>query len=151
MSDLRAVNARLRQVIADKDELVASQDALIQAQGKQLATQAELIELQRDQLSGKDELLAEQVKLIALVEEQNAELRRRLGMDSTNSSLPPSTDSIAAKAQRRKANSQRVRSADRKPGGQPGHPGSGLTPATEAELDDTVPVEPAECSTCGNS
>lgn len=149
MSDLRAVNARLRQVVADKDELIASQDALIQGQGKQLATQAELIELQRDQLSSKDQLLAEQVKLIALVEEQNAELRRRLGMDSTNSSLPPSTDSIAAKAQRRKAKSQRERSTHRKPGGQPGHPGSGLQPAAEAELDDTVPVEPAECSTCG--
>jgi hypothetical protein len=29
VSDLRAVNARLRQVVADKDELIASQDTLI--------------------------------------------------------------------------------------------------------------------------
>ncbi|MGH3858972.1 DUF6444 domain-containing protein [Actinokineospora sp.] len=88
--------------------------------------------------------------MIALVQQaQNAELRRRLGMDSTNSSTPPSTDSIAAKVKRRKANSQRERSTDRKPGGQKGHPGSGLELAPEAEMGDTVPVEPAECSTCG--
>lgn len=135
MSDLRAVNARLRQVVADKDELIASQDTVLG--------------LQRDQLAGQDQLLAEQARLIGLLEEQNAELRRRLGMDSTNSSAPPSTDSPATKAQRRKANSERERSKDRKPGGQPGHPGSGLELAPEAELDETVPVEPAECSTCG--
>jgi uncharacterized protein DUF6444 len=111
VSDLRAVNARLRQLLADKDELIASQDTLLG--------------MQRDQLTGKDELIAEQAKLIALVEEQNAELRR-LGLDSTNSSTPPSTDSIAAKAKRHKANSERKRSANRQPGGQKGHPGSGL-------------------------
>jgi transposase len=105
VSDLRAVNARLRQVLADKDEL------------------------------------------IALVEEQNAELRRRLDMDSTNSSTPPSTDSIAAKAKRHKANSERKRSKNRQLGGQKGHPGSGLELA--AEVDDTLPIEPAQCSTCG--
>lgn len=47
------------------------------------------------------------------------------------------------------ANSERKRSKDRKPGGQKGHPGSGLELATD--LDDTVPVEPVECSTCGES
>lgn len=103
MSDLRVVNARLRQMVADKDELIASQDTLIRVQQDQLAAKDEL-------LAGKDELLAEQAKLIALLEEQNAQLRHRLGMDSTKSSTPPSADSIAAKAKQRKANSQRERS-----------------------------------------
>ncbi|MGH3858973.1 hypothetical protein [Actinokineospora sp.] len=40
------MNARLRRVVADKDELIASQDTLIH--------------LQRDQLAGKDELLVEE-------------------------------------------------------------------------------------------
>jgi len=133
VSDLRTVNARLRQLLADKDELIASQDTLLG--------------MQRDQLTGKDELIAEQAKLIALVEEQNAELRRRLGLDSTNSSTPPSTDSIAAKAKRHKANSERKRSPNRRPGGQKGHPGSGLELA--AQVDDTLPIEPEQCSTCG--
>ncbi|NUL01836.1 transposase [Streptomyces lunaelactis] len=76
------MNARLRQVVADKDELIASQDTLIR--------------LQQDQLAGQDELLVEQARLITLVEEQNAALRRQVGLDSTNSSTPPSADSIGA-------------------------------------------------------
>ena len=60
-----------------------------------------------------------------------AELEARLGRDSTNSSQPPSADSIAAKAKRRADRSSRERSKDRKPGGQPGRTGTGLAPATE--------------------
>ncbi|MGI8312563.1 DUF6444 domain-containing protein [Saccharopolyspora hattusasensis] len=55
---------------------------------------------------------------VAALRAENAELRRRLGMDSTNSSTPPSQDSLAAKGKRRAQRSQRVRSKDRKPGGQ---------------------------------
>lgn len=87
--------------------------------------------------------------MIALVEEENAALRRQVGLDSTNSSTPPSADSIGAKAKRHEANSRRERSKDRKPGGQRGHPGSGLEFAPVSELAGTVPVGPAECSTCG--
>jgi transposase len=50
------------------------------------------------------------------LEEEIRELRR----DSDNSSLPPSADPGAGKGRQRK----RKRS-NRKPGGQPGHPGSG--------------------------
>jgi len=74
-----------------------------------------------------EELAAEVVELRALVERlmarldaveaENAELRRCLGRDSTNSSSPPSKDSIAAKAKRRADRSSRVRSKDREPGG----------------------------------
>ncbi|WP_344391130.1 hypothetical protein [Streptomyces vastus] len=73
------MNARLRQVVADKDELIASQDTLIR--------------LQRDQLAGQDELLVEQARLIALVEEQNAALRRQVGLDSKS---PPSARPAAS-------------------------------------------------------
>ena len=41
-----------------------------------------------------------------------AELEARLGRDSTNSSQPPSADSIAAKAKRRADRSSRERSKD---------------------------------------
>ncbi len=60
---------------------------------------------------------------IAALDAELAKLRARGGKDSTNSSIPPSKDSIEAKAKRKKAVSQRVRSKDRTPGGQPGHPG----------------------------
>jgi transposase len=78
-----------------------------------------------------EELAALVVGLAARVETleaENAELRRRVGVSSANSSVPPSKDSIAAKAKRRADRSSRERSADRKPGGQPGRKGSGLAP-----------------------
>ena len=76
-----------------------------------------------------------------------AELEARLGRDSTNSSQPPSADSIAAKAKRRADRSSRERSADRKPGGQPGRAGSGLAPTTEPDRRETV-TAPTECAGC---
>lgn len=77
-----------------------------------------------------------------------AELEARWGRDSTNSSSPPSADSIAAKAKRRVDRSSRERSADRKPGGQPGRKGSGLAPAVTPDRTVTLPP-PGACSGCG--
>ncbi|MGH3692494.1 MAG: IS66 family transposase [Pseudonocardiaceae bacterium] len=85
---------------------------------------------------------------VETLETENAELRRRLGMNSTNSSTPPSKDSIAAKAKRRADRSSRERSKDRKPGGQPGHQGSGLAPAVTPDRTQTLPP-PGNCGGCG--
>ena len=60
-----------------------------------------------------------------------AALKAKAGKDSTNSSVPPSKDSIGAKAKRKAVASQRVRSKDRKRGGQPGHEGAGLVPTAD--------------------
>jgi transposase len=85
---------------------------------------------------------------IAALEAEVAALRAQVGKDSTNSSTPPSADAPAAKAKRKAVTSQRVRSKDRRRGGQPGRPGSGLTPTQDP--DDTREVEAAaECSGCG--
>lgn len=83
-------------------------------------------------------LEAENVRLRA----ENAELKRRLGMNSTNSSQPPTSDGLAKptrKSLRGKTN--------RKPGGQAGHPGSTL--AQVADPDEIVRHEPAACTGCG--
>jgi hypothetical protein len=63
-----------------------------------------------------------------------AELERRLDQGSSDSGTPSSKEPIGAKerrrAERRTRNaSERERRNDRKPGGQPGHPGRGC-PAT---------------------
>jgi len=55
---------------------------------------------------------------VAALRAEVDELKRQLGRDSRNSSLPPSRDSPAARAKRPKKGS------GRKQGGQPGHPGS---------------------------
>jgi transposase len=77
-----------------------------------------------------------------------AELEARLGRDSRNSSIPPSADSIEAKAKRRVDRSSRERSKDRKPGGQPGRKGSGLAPSVAPDRTQTLPA-PSDCSGCG--
>ena len=87
------------------------------------------------------QLVDSQGELIDRLTAENAELRRRLSMDSSNSSLPPSSDPPAAKAKRRKAVSQRERSTTRKPGGQTGREGSGLEPSDH--VDQVERVEPA--------
>jgi transposase len=73
---------------------------------------------------------------------ENAALKHRLGIDSTNSSTPPSADSLAAKGKRR---SQRARSKDRNPRG---HPGSGLGPVAVPDRTETAPAA-RDCSGCG--
>ena len=55
---------------------------------------------------------------VAALRAEVDELKRQLGRDSRNSSLPPSRDSSAARAKRPRKGS------GRKQGGQPGHPGS---------------------------
>src|SRR5450631_1182707 len=73
-------------------------------------------------------------------------------MNSGNSSTPPSKDPIAAKAERKAKRSadrsSRERSPDRKPGGQQGHKGSGLTPATVPDRTERA-AAPAQCRGCG--
>nr|WP_190815934.1 DUF6444 domain-containing protein [Saccharopolyspora pogona] len=90
------------------------------------------------------ELRADNAKLRT----ENTALKRKLGVDSTNSSTPSSQDSLASKGKRRAQRSQRVRSKDRKRGGQPGHKGSGLTPAVTPDRAETASA-PEDCSGCG--
>jgi len=74
---------------------------------------------------------------------ENAELMRRLGQNSRNSSKPPSSDSPFAKP----APKSRRRKSARKPGGQPGHPG--WTLALVDEPDERLRHEPGPCAGCG--
>jgi transposase len=88
--------------------------------------------------------------VIKRLELRVAELERRLSMDSSNSSAPPSKDPLAAKARQKAARwaSLRERSGKRKPGGQPGHEGSGLEPARKPDRTEQADP-PAECRSCG--
>jgi transposase len=88
--------------------------------------------------------VAERDLLIAELRAENAELRRRLESDSSNSSRPPSSDSPWNKKPA-KARSSRQRSG-RKPGKQPGDPG--MSRSLSDNPDQVVPIEPRECSQC---
>ena len=87
-----------------------------------------------------------------------AELERRLGSGSDDSGTPTSKESIAAKARRKadrkarreqdKGGSSRQRSVDRSRGGQPGHPGHGLTRDPDPQHRTRVDP-PTRCRGCG--
>jgi transposase len=71
-----------------------------------------------------------------------AELERRLGQDSSNSSRPPSQDGL-----HKPVRGERHGSRGRKPGKQPGAPGAHL--AQVAEPDQVVVHVPKRCAGCG--
>lgn len=106
--------------------------------GQERPSYAELADLVVAQARVIEQLRAEVTELRA----ENAELKRRLGMNSTSSSQPPSSDGLAKPARK----SLRGK-AGRAPGGQTGHSGSTLTPI--AIPDEVIRHEPRACAGCG--
>ena len=118
---LRAANARLRELLAERD--------------------AEVAGLRADRDADRE--------LIRRLGLRLAELERRLDMDSTDSGTPSSKERIGAKEARRAGQqSERERRKDRRPGGQPGHQGKG--PVRDPEPGEQKEASPpAECRTYG--
>lgn len=87
--------------------------------------------------------MVRQAERIEQLEAEVAELKRQLGQNSQNSSRPPASDSPFTKPA---AKSLRRRSG-KKPGGQPGHPGSTLT--LVANPTERLRHEPGPCTGCG--
>ena len=75
-----------------------------------------------------------------------ADLERQLGLNSGNSGKPPSSDGL--KKQPARVSSLRGRSG-KKPGGQPGHPGTTLRRSESPDA--TVDHFPETCSGCGGA
>lgn len=96
------------------------------------------------------ETVARQAAVIKILEERIAELERRLGLNSSNSSKPPSSDGLskppAGKNSQHRTRSLRETSL-RKPGGQPGHKGETLRQS--AEPDTIIDHFPEQCGGCG--
>jgi transposase len=88
---------------------------------------------------------AEQACLIATLQARVAELERRLGKDSSNSSKPPSSDGLAKSARTARRADQPA--GRRRPGKQPGAPGAHL--AQVAQPDQVVWHVPDRCGGCG--
>ena len=81
--------------------------------------------------------------------ERIEELERRLGQNSSNSSMPPSTDPPMTRQQRRALARERAKKSLRKPGGQPGHEGKHRQMAPPEKVDETFECLPDACSGCG--
>lgn len=83
-------------------------------------------------------------KRITILEEENRYLREQIERNSTNSSLPPSSDSPAKRVEKKQKKSGKKR------GGQKGHPGYSRELIPVEECQEVTDYIPAECSKCGN-
>ena len=102
-----------------------------------VAEQARLLDRLLDEQAAQIQALTGQVQALT---GQVKELTRRLGQNSGNSSLPPSTDRGRGPARQRRGSS-------RKPGKQPGAPGSTLEIVTDP--DEVIDHVLAACGGCG--
>ena len=83
---------------------------------------------------------------VATLTARVAELERQLGLNSSNSSKPPSTDGLKKPTKKPKTTSLRVPSG-KKPGGQPGHKGETLQQVDNPDV--IVNHYPEICQGCG--
>ena len=89
-------------------------------------------------------IIAAQQAVILELQKRIAELERQLGLNSSNSGKPPSSDGLKKKPAR--VSSLRERSG-KKPGGQPGHPGKTLSRTETPDV--TIDHFPDACDGCG--
>jgi transposase len=113
-----------QQRIAELEAVVAAKDAEIAALKAQVAT-----------------LLAQ----VAALTKQVADLTEKLGQNSRNSHLPPSSDPPGSAG---KAGGGSKQKSDRPRGGQCGHRGSRRQLVPEEQVNDFVDLYPAECENC---
>ena len=107
-----------------KDRRIQELELIVMAQAKQIAELQIYIE-----------------KLLARIEE----LERRLALNSSNSSKPPSSDGL-----RKTSKNRSLRDTDNKKfGGQKGHKGNSLKQIDNPDV--TIEYTPEKCSVCGDS
>lgn len=114
-----------------------TREALSALSKKQLI---DIILLQQEQI----ETLMEQAARVKALEAQVEELKRRLDMNSQNSSKPPSSDGPDAKAPKKKKSG-----GTRRAGGQPGHEGHHRALLPVEQVDQVTAVKPRACQHCG--
>ena len=134
VAQLEAANARLQAANAR----LQAENAQLRAENAQLRAAETRWQAQQEELRRQLQAWQEQVQ----------ELQRRLGLDSSNSGKPPSSDGPAKPPAARRTRSQRGRSGKRS-GGQPGHKGTTLS---QTDTPDQVQAHwPSGCSRCGEA
>jgi transposase len=94
--------------------------------------------------AARDEAIAELGRAIEELRAEVADLRRRLGRNSGNSSMPPSSDDLPGKVPPERQ--RRAKGSGRSQGKQPGAPGTSMT---WAEPDEVIDHRPAGTCSCG--
>ena len=101
------------------------------------------------QLRARDERIAQLEQQIAELVKQAAELAGKLGLNSQNSHLPPSSDSPEERRKRR--NKNKAKRKDRKRGAQKGHAGAHRELLPPEKVNKFVDLYPSECENCWNA
>jgi transposase len=115
---------------SQSDADLARENTALRAENAALGQQVSVLE-------GKIDVMARTI----------AELEKKLGRNSQNSSMPPSSDIFSKPAREESPNRKARRAMGRKPGKQPGSPGSHL--AQVDHPDDVVSHRPETCTGCG--
>jgi transposase len=123
------------------DECAAEPEADLHAQ---LAAKDARIAEQDARIAEQDARIAEQDAKIAALEKLVEELLKKLGRNSGNSDLPPSSDGPG----QRKNPKPRSNAGKRNRGGQKGHRGSRRALLPPERVDDLVNLFPFQCSHC---
>ncbi len=133
--------------MAGDSEILAERERSLQAEPATTLAQlcAERDELRTDNSKLRTQNTKLQEELCALRQEVQ-ELQRRLGLNSSNSGKPPSSDGLAKPPAAPRTRSQR-RPSGKRPGGQRGHRGTTLRQSASPQR--TVSHLPASCAQCG--
>lgn len=102
------------------------------------------------QIAAKDARIAEQDARIAELEKKVAALVEERGRNSSNSNLPPSSDSPADRAEKN-ARKRTAKGTKRRRGGQPGHRGTRRELLPSERVDDVVDLFPSHCEHCATA
>src|SRR6266567_4451143 len=146
-STARRVAAKLRGSSLPRSSLNFLRRELERLQEKFKKRSERIAELEK-QVQEKEKELADAQKKIAEQEKQITDLERQLALrkrNSTNSSKPPSSDGLAGEQRPR----GRKHKSQRKPGGQPGHPGHHRPLIPTAEVNVLKVLLPERCQHCG--
>lgn len=132
-------------------ELVAKDRRIASLEAENLAKDRRITALEAEN-AAKDARIAEleqQVSMlsgqVAMLMKQVAELSEKLGQNSRNSHLPPSSDSPQDRRQRK---GNKKTKSQRKRGGQPGHEGSHRELLPPEKVTRFVDLFPSECENC---
>lgn len=115
--------------------------AEIRRQTEVIGTLASAVETLQGKIDEQTKLIEEQRDLIAEKDAEIAELKRRLGMNSNNSSKPPSSDGYEKKPAPKSLRGK----SGKKSGGQKGHEGKNLA---QLKPDHIVDCMPEKCAGC---
>jgi transposase len=99
-------------------------------------------------IAAQQELIAAQQAQIAELLARIAKLERQLGLNSSNSGKPPSSDGLKKQNKPARVSSLREKTG-KKPGGQKGHPGKTLSRVETPDA--TVDHFPTACDGCGTA